>query len=300
MYNLQRLLRNRNVILFLALVLGLLWGEGALWTEGAVLPVLALVMTISTMGIAESAFRSPRALLVPALNGIAMNFVLLGGFILGLNVLLIHDEAFRSGFILLAAVPPAVAVIPFTGFLNGNSAFSLIGTIGCYLGALIITPVIALGFLGSSFVEPVKIFTIMVKLIIVPLILSRILIGTGIAARIEPLKGVITNWSYFLLSYTIVGLNRPVFLDQPLSLIPVALIACASTFFLGVAIEKVGGLFSVDPKTLTSLILLGTLKNYGLAGGLALALFSKRTAIPATVSVIFMIVYIIWLGFKRQ
>jgi BASS family bile acid:Na+ symporter len=300
MYYLQRLLRNRNVILLLALVLGLLWGEGAPWTEGVVLPVLALVMTISTMGISGSAFRSPRALLVPALNGIVMNFVLLGGFILGLNVLLIRDEAFRSGFILLAAVPPAVAVIPFTGFLNGNSAFSLIGTIGCYLGALIITPLIALGVLGSSFVEPVKIVTIMVELIIVPLILSRILIGAGIAVRIEPLKGVITNWSYFLLSYTIVGLNRPVFLEQPLSLIPVALIAFASTFFLGFAIEKVGGLFSIDPKTLTSLILLGTLKNYGLAGGLALALFSKQTAIPATVSVIFMIVYIIWLGFKRQ
>ncbi len=300
MYYFQRLLRNRNVILLLALVLGLLWGEGAPWTERMVLPALALVMTISTMGIFGSAFRSPRALLVPALNGIVMNFVLLGGFILGLNILLIRDEAFRSGFILLAAVPPAVAVIPFTGFLNGNSAFSLIGTIGCYLGALIITPLIALGVLGSSFVEPVKIVTIMVELIIVPLILSRILIGTGIADRIEPLKGVITNWSYFLLSYTIVGLNRPVFFEQPLSLIPVALIAFASTFFLGFAIEKVGGLCNVDPKTLTSLILLGTLKNYGLAGGLALALFSKQTAIPATVSVIFMIVYIIWLGFKRQ
>ena len=36
------------------------------------------------------------------------------------------------------------------------------------------------------------------------------------------------------------------------------------------------------------------------AGGLALALFSKQTAVPATVSVIFMIVYIIWLGFKRR
>jgi hypothetical protein len=33
---------------------------------------------------------------------------------------------------------------------------------------------------------------------------------------------------------------------------------------------------------------------------LALALFSKQTAVPATVSVIFMIVYIIWLGYKRR
>jgi BASS family bile acid:Na+ symporter len=300
MYRVRRLLRNRNVILCAALGLGLLWGEGAPWTEKVALPALALVMTLSTTGISGGAFRSPRSVLVPSLGGIAMNYVLLAGFILGLNFLLIRDEALRSGFIILAAVPPAVAVIPFTGFLNGNSTFSLIGSIGCYVGALIIMPLIALGFLGSSFVEPLKLLIIMVELIIVPLILSRILIWTGMAVRIEPVKGAITNWSFFLVSYTIVGLNRAVFLDQPLSLFPVALIALASTFFLGWVIEKLGGLLRIDPKTLTSLVLLGTLKNYGLAGGLALAFFSERTAIPATVSVIFMIVYIVWLGWKRR
>jgi len=146
-------------------------------------------MTLSTTGISGGAFRSPRSVLVPSLGGIAMNYVLLAGFILGLNFLLIRDEALRSGFIILAAVPPAVAVIPFTGFLNGNSTFSLIGSIGCYVGALIIMPLIALGFLGSSFVEPLKLLIIMVELIIMPLILSRILIWTGMAVRIEPVKG---------------------------------------------------------------------------------------------------------------
>ena len=300
MSKLQRVLRNRNFILFSSLLLGLLWGEGTQWTEGVTLPALALVMTLSTMGISVSEFRSPRNLLVPALGGIVMNYALLGGFILGLSMLLIHDEALRCGFVLIAAVPPAVAVIPFTGFLNGNSAFSLIGSIGSYLGALIITPLIVLGLLGGGLIEPVKLLVIMVELIIAPLVLSRILVWTGLASRIEPFKGTITNWSFFVVSYTIVGLNRAVFLGRPLSLVPVALVALASTFFLGLIIEKVGELFRIDPKTLTSLILLGTLKNYGLAGGLALALFSKQTAVPATVSVIFMIVYIIWLGYKRH
>jgi BASS family bile acid:Na+ symporter len=286
--------------LFAALALGLLWGEGAPWTQKVALPALALVMTLSTMGVSGREFRSPRALLFPILSGLVMNYLLLTGFILGLNFLLIRDDALRIGFIILAAVPPAVGVIAFTGFLNGNSTFSLIGSIGCYLGALIITPLIGLRFLGSSFVEPLKLLIIMVELIIVPLILSRILIGTGMAVRIEPLKGVITNWSLFLVCYTIVGLNRAVFLGQPLSLFPVALIALTSTFFLGFLIEKLGGLFRIDPKTLTSLVLLGTLKNYGLAGGLALALFSQRTAVPAAVSIIFMIVYIVWLGYKRR
>jgi BASS family bile acid:Na+ symporter len=292
--------RDRNFILLSSLVLGLLWGEGAQWTEKITLPALAVVMTLSTMGISVSVFRSPRDLLVPALGGLTMNFALLGGFILGLSTLLIRDEALWSGFIIVAAVPPAVAIIPFTGFLNGNNAFSLMGCIWGYLGALIITPLIVLGLLGTGSIEPLKLFIIMVELIVVPLILSGILVWTGISTKIEPLKGTIINWSFFVVAYTIVGLNHAVFIRHPFSLVPVALVALASTFLFGMAIEKVGDLLRIEPKTLTSLILLGTLKNYGLAGGLALALFSKRTAVPATVSVIFMIIYIIWLGFKRR
>jgi BASS family bile acid:Na+ symporter len=115
---------------------------------------------------------------------------------------------------------------------------------------------------------------------------------------LNPVKGAITNWGFFLLTYTIVGLNRELILHNPLSFLPVAFISVASTFLLGWGIEVVGKVFRLQPKILTSLLLLGTLKNYGLAGGLALALFSKKTAAPATVSAVFMIVYIIWLEFK--
>ena len=103
--------------------------------------------------------------------------------------MIIREEELWRGFVIVAAVPPAVAVIPFTGFLNGNVTFSLIGTLAAYLGALVITPLIALGFLGTSLVDPVKLSTIMIELILLPLILSRILIWTGMAARIEPING---------------------------------------------------------------------------------------------------------------
>ena len=46
--------------------------------------------------------------------------------------------------------------------------------------------------------------------------------------------------------------------------------------------------------------MLGTLKNAALAGGLALNLFNKQTAVPATVSSIFLIVYFIWLSFWQD
>jgi BASS family bile acid:Na+ symporter len=295
---LRNLVQDRNVILISALTIGLLWGKGARWTEPMTLPALAIIMTFSTMGVPETIFRPLRGLLRPTMIGIVMNYFILGMVLLLLNVVLIYDEALQLGFILVAAVPPAVAVIPFTYFLKGDEILSLIGTAGAYLGALIIMPLGALLLFGPGFIDPMKLMVIMLELILLPLIASRLLLRIGLASRLDSIKGPIINWSFFLLTYTIVGLNRELILNQPLSLSPVVFIALLSTFLLGWGIEKVGRLLHVPQKVLTSLVLLGTLKNYGLAGGLALALFSKKTSVPATVSAVFMIVYIIWLEFR--
>jgi BASS family bile acid:Na+ symporter len=114
------------------------------------------------------------------------------------------------------------------------------------------------------------------------------------------IKGDITNWSFFLITYTIVGLNQQVFLTQTMSLLPVAIISFASTFLLGWIIESVSKFSGLEKKKITSIVLLGTLKNYGLAGGLALSFFDTKTALPSTVSVVFMIIYIIWLEWKKK
>jgi len=300
MFTIHHLLRNRNTIFILSLAAGLIWGKGAQWTEKITLPALAIVMTLSVMGITGNTFRSWRKVIIPSIVSIVLNYIVLGGFMLGLSNLFIRDEALWSGFVILAAVPPAVAVIPFTLFLKGDTDFSLIGTLGAYLGALIITPLMAIVFLGASFVAPLKLMTIIIELILAPLVFSRILIMTGIARLIEPIKGDITNWGFFLVTYTIVGLNQHVFLTQPLSLLPVAMISVASTFILGWIIEVVSKIARLDNKKTISMVLLGTLKNYGLAGGLALSFFDTKTALPSTVSVISMIVYIIWLDFKQN
>lgn len=295
-----KLLRNREFLLLLSIVLGLALGGGAGWTKEMVIPALAGIMTLAVMGVPGSVFYSPRALVWPALIGLVMNYGVLGAVLFGFKALLIHEEALKAGFIIVIAVPPAVAVIPFTMLLKGDSPFSLVATIGCYLGALVLMPLIAVGFLGSEFVDQSKLVWIMVELILIPLVLSRVLLWTRLSQKIEPYKGTLTNWGFFLVTYTIVGLNQAIFFKQPLIIVPVALVALVSSFGLGLAIERLGRIFKVDPKKVISLVLLGTNKNTGLAAGLALALYGDRTALPATVSTIFMIVYIVWLGFKQR
>ncbi|MBA4389689.1 MAG: hypothetical protein C0399_01970 [Syntrophus sp. (in: bacteria)] len=296
---LKLLFLNRNVILILGVVAGLVWGKGAVWTESLIFPALALVMTIATMGIESGSLRSVRGILGPVCIGIVMNYLVLSGVIILLSKYLITDSNLQAGFILIAAVPPAVAVIPFSFLLRGNSAFSLLGTLGGYLGALVIMPLMAIAFFGTSFVSPLRLIIIMAELIFFPLAAGHVLHWTGIDKRFEYMKGPITNWSFSLITYTIVGLNQEMFIHRPLSLVPTALIVVASTFMLGWLIEIVCKKFlRIPAETVTSLVLLGTLKNYGIAGGLALALFGKEVASPSTVSAVFMIIYIIWLEWK--
>jgi BASS family bile acid:Na+ symporter len=289
------LLSNRNFIFLLALILGFLWDTGAQYTQRLILPGLAVVMTISSMGISIDTFRSPKSLLKFTILGIFCNFILHGVVLISLSALIIKDQFFWNGFILLAAVPPAVAVIPFALFLRGNIELVLLGTIGAYLGALFLTPLIALVFLGTGFISPMKLLLILGELIIGPLVVSRILVATGLSKKIDPYKGPITNWSFFLVIYIITGLNRSVFLQQPLSIVPVIIIAVITTFVLGWFIEKIGSYFGYEKATLTSFLLLSIFKNYGLSGALALVFFNPQTAVPGTVTSAVSILYFIWL-----
>jgi len=284
----------------MALILGLLWDGAARWSEQLMFPALALIMTLSVMGIQRDTRFSMRVLLSHGITGIVMSYAVHGLFLLGLSYVLIDSQALWSGFVLLAAVPPAVAVIPFSVILNGNNAASLMGTIGAYLGGLILAPFIALIFLGTNFISPVKVLTITAELIIMPIIIARLLTWSGLSRIINPFRGNITNWSFFLITYTIVGLNQKVFVTQPLSLLPIALIAFSGTFLMGWLIEIIAQKLHMEKDVTVSIVLLGTLKNYGLSGGLALLFFDQRAAIPSTVSVVFMVLYIIWLEYRKR
>ena len=112
MSNIKRILRNRNVIFLLALAAGLLSPHAVPVTRHLVLAALWLAMALSIMDITGDIFLRPRSLFFPALLGIVMSYVILGNLIIGISALLIRDEALWTGFVLLAAAPPAVAVIP--------------------------------------------------------------------------------------------------------------------------------------------------------------------------------------------
>jgi len=293
-------LANRNVILFLAIALGIVLPQASHWSEKLMMPALGLAMTLATLSVPSDYFRRFRAMIVPSLAGVAMTYGVLGSVIIGAAALLIADRNVWIGFVLIAAVPPAVAVIPFTAILEGETAYTLSGTVAAYLAALAVMPVVFWVFIGPGHADPVKLLWVMLLLIILPLVLSRLILHFRLDGRINPVRGILTDWSFFIVVYTMIGMNRDLIFSRPLMIAPVAGVVVVGTFLLGWVVETCALRCGADRARTVSLTLLGTLKNQGIAGGLAIALFEKEAALPSAIYSIFMILYILWLDWRHR
>lgn len=288
------------MVFSLSILLGFLWPEPAQWTKMAMMPALALVMTLATLSVPNDYFLRPRDILVPSLWGIVMTYLILGGVILGMAALLVPDRNLWIGFVLIAAVPPAVAVIPFTAILEGHVSTTLSGTVASYLAALLVMPLSFWIFIGTGFADPYKLIWIMLLLIVLPLILSRVILYLKGQDRIAPVRGLLTDWGFFIVLYSMIGVNRDLILSNPFTVLPLAGVVMTATFILGFVIQKTGTFLKKSPKEMVSFVLLGTLKNQGIAGGLAMTLFEKEAALPSAVYSVFMILYFMWLDWRRR
>jgi len=294
-----KLLRNRSFILILAIVLGLIIGrDAATFTQPAVLPALALVMTLSTMSITSREFTGLKTIPGRILIALLLNYVVAGGLILLMGKWLINDSELWTGLVVIAAVPPALAAVPWSYILGGDTFLCLMAVMAAYLAGLVITPFIIVLFLGVDFFNPLSLLTFLAELIIAPIIASRILIFTGLVKYIEKWRGIIINWSFFLVIFTIIGLNREAFFTEFDILLKLAIIAIVASFGLSYAIEFTANAFNARQPTIISFILMGAMKNFGLASGILLTLFSERATIPSSIMVVFFLLRTIWLSFR--
>ena len=295
-----KFLGHRNFILPLAFVLGFTCPQLAQWTKSLTIPALALVMTISIAQIPTRQILKWQSLVQPLAIGILFNYLFLSSLLLILNKWFIFQDPIKIGLILVALAPPGVAVIPFTSLLAGNSILSLFATFGAYLSSIFIMPGLILLLTGTEVFPMSKLILTLIELIILPIVFSRFLLFKDFYKSIIPWKGTIINWGFFVVIFTVIGLNQKTFLEQPNILIKVSLIAFTTTFLgfilLNIILKKMG----INQKDRTSMILLGTFKNSGFAAAIALTLFDETTSIPGAIISAIYALYMIWLGGKHQ
>lgn len=293
------LFKNRTFILALAFLLGLLCHELARFTIALTIPALAVVFTVSTTQVAVRELLSPVKMIRPFFLTLTLNFLLLGSLTLLLAWWLVPSTELWTGFVLIAAAPPGIAIIPFTYITGGDAKLSLIGTFSVYVFSIALTPLLIFLFTGDS-VSPFRLVFTLMQLIVIPLFLSQLIRGSRLAPTIDKWRGTIVNWGFFVVLFSVVGANRDVFLKEPELLLRVSLVALLTTFGLALLIHFLATRYGLDRATKNSFILLATVKTTGFSAAVALTLFNEATSLPAAVVSALYALYFIFLGMKGE
>jgi BASS family bile acid:Na+ symporter len=215
-----------------------------------------------------------------AVAGFLANYLFLSGLILSIAPAVLEEEALVLGFVVMAAVPPAVAVIPLTRLLAGDVRLALYSEALSYIASIVLMPSIIYIFArdagdgaGVGLGETAK---IVLLLILLPILASRYVGRLGI----DPAHPI--NAGLFAVTYIVVGQNSGAISGEAAG---VLFIAIARTFVSGAAVYAAAAFAGVEAPQRIALTLFASFKNLGLAAAVALLLFGPRAGVPAAVCI---------------
>lgn len=287
-----RFWRNFPFMVGAGLVVGLATGGFPASLSGTVqqatlIVAMAFSLTeISFRGISPGA--EARGLALSAL----MTYGLLGSLVIAFG-LLSPDPQIRSGWVLMGAVPPAVAVVPVTSLLRGNVRRALISDAVLYFVGLAAVPGLSLLFLGEA--VPIETLALQTLLLIgAPIILSRPLRRW---APVHEARPVAVCVSFFFLVLAIAGSTRGTLLAEPGLAGGLALLALARTVGLGLVILAASRLLGAPRETQIAAVTFAGFKNLGLTVVLAFTVFGSLASLPAITALIWETVWMSLLPF---
>jgi len=280
------LLNSYGIVVLIALLLGLITGGSPVYPAEITIIALALMMSLS---LSEIELRSvpERGMLRPVSLTLVLNYVVLTGLIL--FIAQFFDGDLRTGWIIMAAVPSAVAIIPFSYMLNGDTKLALLGTTSIYILALLIAPVITIVAIGQG-IDQMRLISIIVILIVLPLVASRL-------PRLRNLgrerKTPLINLCFGLLVFVMTGANRDAFGEEVSMVMWVSLASLIRTFGIGLLVLWLLRTSKMRRDRANVLVLFASYKNLGLTAAIAMALISYEAAIPPTICIPFELIWLI-------
>lgn len=211
----------------------------------------------------------------------------------GVTVLLsfLFEGDLRAGWIIAAAVPSAISVVPFTYMMKGDLEPTLVSTAALYIIALAFTPLVTLLFLGQAIDVGILMFNVSL-LIIAPLCASRPLRKLNIR---QDHKSAVLNVTFSILIIAIAGPNRHIFF-QDWTLLSLLLAAAVLRIFgIGLIWNWYLQRKNVPRGRRVPEVLFSSHKNTGMAATLAIGLIGPVAAVPATVCAVIDIAWMIFL-----
>jgi len=295
-----KIILNRNFILVFAVIMGLFIGDFATYIKGYTLYILAITMVFATTGIDSRALLPMKKLFKPMLIGTVLNYFIFGAVVLVLAWFLMPTKGLFMGFVVIVAAPPGVAVIPFSGILKGDIEYSILGVFGAFLASVLIAPLLIEVFSDGASVSAWSLFVLMIKLVLVPLILSRFLLYKPIFKYVGKIRGKAVDWGFAIIIFTAVGMNRDVFFSEPKILLLSSVVLLSSTFGIGSLFEFLSKKAGIKYERNITQVLLLTIKSSGFSVVTAMTLFGKEAAIPSAILAVIVLLYLLYLSIRLE
>lgn len=282
------IIQSYSAMMAIGLVLGLATGGFPDYTKEISMASLALLMTLSlsTVSLTEAKGRES---LKHAGASLVINYGLLTGLLLVISMFFSDD--YRWGWILMAAAPSAISVVPFTTVLGGETVKALYSTAANYVAAIAIMPLMVWLLIGSGVSIESLIYSLLL-LIVLPMAASRGVMRLKVS---KPLNTSMINISFAVLIFAVTGSNREAFFTELGVVLAISIACVVRTFGIGLGTEWALRLAKVSKATRVSYVLFASYKNLGLTATLALALFVPLVAVPATICIVFEVLWMIFL-----
>ncbi|MGM0648124.1 MAG: bile acid:sodium symporter family protein [Bacteroidota bacterium] len=293
-----KIINHRDFVLSFAIVSGLIFGKQTEFLSNYSIYALALVMIASTSGFSFRSWLPIRNALVPIGLSVLLNYVLFGLLLVGVSRLFFPGEEnflIWIGFVLIAAAPPGPSIIPFSSMLKGDINFAVSGVFGLHLVAMLLAPAYVILFLGKSIIDPMEIFMILVKLILIPLIISRFLRHPRLLPAVDKARPTVVKWGFFLVIMPIVGMSRDVIFGNPVILLWISVSFILAMFVLAFVYDILMRRFHIPVPKIVSSTLMMVVKSSAFAAVVAITFFDDEVvAMPSAVLSVFVTLFIIF------
>jgi BASS family bile acid:Na+ symporter len=283
-----RIIESFPITMTAGLLLGLLLGGFPVLTKEISMASLAVAMTLSLTSVTLAQTRG-RDHFSHATRALVINYGFLTALILA--IALFFEDDVRNGWILMAAAPSAISVVPFTTILGGQTSKALFSTAVNYIVALGLMPALTLVLIGSA-VDVTSLIIYILLLIVLPMALSRAVMRMRIS---KPVNTSMLNISMAVLIFAVAGANRAAFQGELIIVGAISAACVVRTFGSGLLTEAVLRRAKIPKTARVSYVLFSSYKNLGLTATLAIALFEPIVAVPATICIVFEVVWVVFL-----
>jgi len=285
-----RFINHRDVVLLLALVVGLALGDQTRILSEYAVWILAIVMLFSTTGFTFRSWIPFRGVIKDIVKAVFLNYIVFG-LIVVLATSFIPDAGdysyLRKGLFIIVAAPAGPSIIAFTALLKGNLEYSVNGVFGITVASLFLTPLLLFLLLDGSEISPLLLMPMLLKLIVLPLVISRFLRHKKIFPVVKKAQPTIVKWGFFFVIVPTVGLSRDVIFAEPQLVLIAAAVFMAAIYVLGFLYYLIARK-KENPRNIISGILITVVKSSAFSAVVAFSFFEESVvALPSAVLSIF-------------